>query len=95
MNTSTTHKVILWATIAWVILVSFPKRTAAGPLAFAACVAELAGPVCAAAASTATTACAATAFCPPLWYTCMGSLIAASCGSVCVTCAAAFFAPTL
>jgi len=52
MAASTTSKVILWITVAWVIMVSFPKKAAAGPAAFALCVTEAAGPVCAASAAT-------------------------------------------
>ena len=39
-------------TIAWIILVSFPKSSHAGPVAFAACMLEAAGPVCALATSS-------------------------------------------
>ena len=42
----------MWVTIAWVILVSYPKSSEAGPAAFAACMAQAAGPVCAASAAS-------------------------------------------
>ena len=44
-------KVIMWVTVAWVILVSFPKSSDAGPVTFVLCLIEAAGPICAAQAA--------------------------------------------
>jgi hypothetical protein len=52
MAASTLSKVIVWITVAWVILVSYPKKADGGPTAFAACVSGAAGPICASAAAT-------------------------------------------
>ncbi len=46
MPASSTSKVILWITIACLILASFPKTADAGPVAFAACVAAAGGGIC-------------------------------------------------
>lgn len=42
MDANLIAKVITWATIAWVILVSYPKGADAGPATFAACKAQAA-----------------------------------------------------
>ena len=42
----------MWVTVAWVILVSFPKSSDAGPVTFAACMVEAAGPICATGAAS-------------------------------------------
>ena len=47
-------KAITWATIAWVILVSYPNGADAGPFTFAQCMATAAGPVCASTAAAGT-----------------------------------------
>ena len=52
MDSSTISKVIMWITITWVILVSIPRGAGGGPVAFAACMTEAAGPICASLAAT-------------------------------------------
>ena len=54
MSAGELSKMIVWATVVWVILVSYPRRTIAEGefLTFDNCVASFAGPVCAAAAAT-------------------------------------------
>lgn len=47
-----TSRVLIWVTVTWVILVSYSRRTNAGPVAFATCVSQAAGPICASAAAT-------------------------------------------
>ena len=54
MQSANISKVIMWVTIAWVILVSYPRQAHAGVAAFAACVKVCAGPICAATAATGT-----------------------------------------
>ena len=92
---SVISQVIVWATVAWVIVFSnFPKSASAGPAAFSACVVSAAGPVCASAAATATASCAATAWLPPLFCTCVSALMVGACGTACVACVGALVAPT-
>ena len=52
MDASTLSKVITWLTIAWVILVSYPRSSDAGPVAFTGCMTQAAGPVCASLAAS-------------------------------------------
>ena len=52
MQVKTLSKVITWATIAWVIITTMTRESEAGPVAFSACVAQAAGPVCAASFAT-------------------------------------------
>ena len=54
MSAGEFSKIIVWATVVWVILVSYPRRTVAEGefLTFDNCVASFAGPVCASAAAT-------------------------------------------
>jgi hypothetical protein len=52
MQASQISKIIVWITVAWVILASQHRITNAGPLTFASCVTQAAGPICASAAAT-------------------------------------------